>query len=82
MYAAIQTPVKLVEYDDYTTYEMRSFIFNLGSGAFRNSTLIKLLNKGDYEGAAKQFARWNKAGGVVLPGLVRRRDAEKRLFEA
>lgn len=59
-----------------------SFIFNLGSGNFSASTLRKLLNRGDYAGAAKQFPKWTKAGGVVLPGLVRRRNAEKILFEA
>lgn len=59
-----------------------SFAFNLGDGALAQSTLLRLLNAGDYAGAAAQFDRWNKAGGRVLPGLVRRRAAERALFEA
>ena len=57
-----------------------SFAFNLGLGNLRHSTLLKLVNAGDFVGAANQFPRWNKAGGKVLPGLVRRREAEKKLF--
>lgn len=59
-----------------------SFAFNIGDGALAQSTLLRLLNAGDYAGAAAQFDRWNKAGGRVLPGLVRRRAAERALFEA
>lgn len=59
-----------------------SFAFNLGDGALAQSTMLRLLNAGDYTGAAAQFDRWNKAGGRVLPGLVRRRAAERALFEA
>ena len=59
-----------------------SFAFNLGEGALAQSTLLRLLNAGDYAGAAAQFDRWNKAAGRVLPGLVRRRAAERALFEA
>lgn len=59
-----------------------SFTFNLGEGALAQSTLLRLLNAGDYASAAAQFDRWNKAGGRVLPGLVRRRAAERALFEA
>lgn len=57
-----------------------SFVFNVGAGAFGDSTLLGLLNKGDFAGAAEQFGRWNKSGKVVLPGLVRRRAAERELF--
>ncbi|MNH34495.1 Lysozyme RrrD [compost metagenome] len=57
-----------------------SFTYNLGSANLESSTLLRLLNRGDYAGAAEQFPRWNKAGGKVLPGLVRRRDAERALF--
>ncbi|WP_434779330.1 terminase small subunit [Neisseria sp. Ec49-e6-T10] len=45
-------------------------------------TLLRLLNQGDYKGAANQFPRWNKAKGKVLAGLTRRRAAEKQLFES
>lgn len=57
-----------------------SFVFNLGSSSFQISTLLKKLNDSDYEGASKEFLRWNKAGDVILPGLTRRREAEKALF--
>ena len=59
---------------------LTSLAFNIGLGNLRHSTLLKLLNAGDFEGAANQFLRWNKAGNKVLPGLVRRREAEKQLF--
>jgi lysozyme len=57
------------------------FVYNLGAGNFRSSTLLKLLNAGDYAGAAAQFDLWDHAGGVVLAGLLRRRQAETDLFE-
>ena len=57
-----------------------SLSYNIGSGAFKNSTLLKKLNAKDYAGAADQFLVWNKGGGKVLKGLVRRRDAERALF--
>lgn len=56
------------------------FVFNVGTGNFSTSTLLKLLNAGDFEGAAGQFERWDKAGGVVVAGLLRRRKAEEALF--
>lgn len=58
-----------------------SFAYNVGVGALGESTLLRLLNTKDYEGAAAQFPRWVKAGGKTLPGLVRRRDAEQALFK-
>lgn len=57
-----------------------SFAYNVGLSAFKDSTLLRLVNARDYAGAAAQFARWNKAGGKVLPGLTRRREAERKLF--
>ncbi len=57
-----------------------SLAYNIGSGAFKNSTLLKKLNAKDYAGAADQFLVWNKGGGKVLKGLVRRREAERALF--
>lgn len=57
-----------------------AFSYNIGAGAFAESTLLKKLNAGDFGGAYKEFARWNKAGGRVLKGLVRRRAAEAALF--
>ncbi|EOC1259856.1 lysozyme [Cronobacter sakazakii] len=57
-----------------------SFAYNLGARALSNSTLMQKLNSGDYAGAADEFPRWNKAGGKILPGLTRRREAERALF--
>lgn len=57
-----------------------SFTYNVGSGAFANSTLLRLLNQGDIQGAANQFLVWVYAGRMVLPGLARRRRAERLLF--
>ena len=57
-----------------------SFEYNIGYGNFSSSTLLNLLNKGDYAGAANQFERWVYAGGKVLAGLQKRRKAEKELF--
>lgn len=57
-----------------------SFVFNIGASAFQKSTLLKLLNDGDYEGAANQFPRWNKQAGKELKGLTKRRYAERELF--
>lgn len=57
-----------------------SFAYNLGLRSLSASTLLTKLNAGDYSGAAKEFLRWNKAGGKVLIGLTRRREAEKALF--
>ncbi|NJO76842.1 MAG: lysozyme [Leptolyngbyaceae cyanobacterium RM1_406_9] len=57
-----------------------SFAFNVGIGAFQRSTLLKLLNQRNYQGAADQLLLWNKGGGRVLQGLVNRRQAERALF--
>ncbi|HBO7470569.1 TPA: lysozyme [Pseudomonas aeruginosa] len=59
---------------------LMSFVYNLGSANLASSTLLKLLNKGDYRGAADQFPRWVNAGGKRLEGLVKRRTAERALF--
>lgn len=57
-----------------------SFAFNLGCNALLQSTLLRKLNSKDYNGAANEFLRWNKAGGKELKGLTRRREAERALF--
>ncbi|MGF6476608.1 lysozyme [Pantoea dispersa] len=59
---------------------LASFVFNLGSGNFVKSTLLKKLNTGDYAGAADEFGKWVNAGGKKLPGLVKRRAAEREVF--
>jgi len=58
-----------------------SWTYNLGPSNLNASTMLKVLNAGDYEGVPAQIKRWNKAGGKVLEGLIRRRDAEALLFE-
>lgn len=56
------------------------FVFNLGVGNFERSTLLRLLNQGDYNGAAAEFEKWDKARGKVISGLLRRRIAEENEF--
>lgn len=57
-----------------------SFTYNVGTGNFQRSTMRMKLNRGDYSGAANEFWKWRRAGGRILPGLVRRRAAEERMF--
>ena len=57
-----------------------SWVYNLGPANLQASTLLKVLNAGDYAGVPAQIKRWNKAGGKVLEGLTRRREAEAALF--
>jgi lysozyme len=58
------------------------FIYNVGVGNFRNSTLRTLLNQGNFALAAKEFDRWDLAGGKIVAGLLRRRQAETDLFSS
>jgi lysozyme len=57
-----------------------SISFNFGLGNLQRSTIRMRANRGDWEGAAEAFMVWTKGGGKVLPGLVRRREAERTLF--
>lgn len=57
-----------------------SFAYNLGAENLKKSTLLKKINVSEFFEAAEEFLKWNKAGGKVLPGLTRRRAAEKELF--
>lgn len=76
---AVQRSVKVAmsqgQYD-----ALVSFTFNTGEGNLARSTLLRTLNRGDYCGAAREFPKWNRAGGRVLPGLTKRRLAEQALF--
>lgn len=58
-----------------------SFAFNVGEEAFKGSTLLKRLNAGDKAAAAREFQRWNKVDGRVVPGLSKRREREAELFK-
>lgn len=71
MAQCIKVPLKQTEFDAYL-----SFTYNVGVGAFCQSTLNTKLNAGDYEGACKELLRWDKAKGRVLPGLTKRRQKE------
>jgi len=80
--ALVKVPINQNQLDSLT-----SFVYNVGIGAFKSSTLLRLLNSGAPKSeVAAQFDRWNKGTvngqKVVLPGLVRRRSEEKALFLA
>ena len=84
---------EVVEYEEYVHKAVKvelnqnqfdalvSWTFNLGNGNLNASTMLKVLNSGNYEEVPAQMKRWNKAGGKVLEGLIRRREAEANLFE-
>ena len=69
-----------VSINDNQFAALASFTYNVGAGAMRSSTLLRKLNRRDIYGAANEFPRWNRAGGRVLAGLTRRRNAERALF--
>jgi lysozyme len=71
MRRCITVPLHQYEWDAYV-----SLTYNIGSGAFCKSTLVRKLNAQDYSGACWEILRWNKAGGRVLTGLVNRRKSE------
>jgi lysozyme len=72
---AVKVPLNQNQYD-----ALVSFTFNVGTGAFFKSSLLRKLNIGDYSGAANEFPRWVYGGGKKLLGLERRRRAERDLF--
>jgi lysozyme len=57
-----------------------SFAFNVGLGNLQRSSLRMKHNRGDFDGAADEFLKWSKAGGRVLPGLLKRRQDERALY--
>ena len=71
----VSAPINQDQFD-----AMVSWVYNLGNGNFSSSTMLKVLNAGDYDGVPEQIKRWNKAGGKVLEGLVKRRQSEANLF--
>ncbi|WP_049810480.1 lysozyme [Variovorax paradoxus] len=72
---AVSVPLNQRQFD-----AMVSIFYNAGVGALSASTLVRVLNLGDFAGAAAQFPRWNKSGGEVMKGLQRRREAERLVF--
>lgn len=73
--SAIKRPMTQNQFD-----AMVSLAFNIGGPAFAQSTLVKKFNASDVQGAADQFPRWKLSDGKVMPGLVRRRAAEREMF--
>jgi lysozyme len=71
----IKVPLRQCEYDS-----LCSFAFNLGLGTLQRSTLRQKINRGDKEGAAKEILRYCRAGGKIIKGLQRRREAEYQMF--
>jgi len=74
--SAVIVPINQNQFD-----ALVSLAYNIGTGAFKESTLLKKLNAGDCRGASAQFAVWNKGSGKVMQGLVNRRAVERKLFE-
>lgn len=72
---AVHVPLSQGQFD-----ALVSLTYNIGTQAFLDSTLLQKLNGNDYQGAAAEFARWNKADGRELPGLTRRRRSETAMF--
>ena len=69
--SCVKVPLSQNEYDAFI-----SLSYNIGTGAFCKSTLVKKLNTGDYEGACKQILLWDKFNGKPLSGLTKRRQEE------
>jgi lysozyme len=72
----VKVPLEQCMYD-----ALVAWVFNLGPTNFSSSSLLRVLNEKKYEEVPYEIKRWNKAGGEVLNGLIRRRKAEALLFE-
>ena len=77
IFPAIKVKVTQSQFD-----AMVSLAYNIGTGAFLKSTLLKKVNAGDFAGAGEEFLRWNKALGKEVLGLTKRREREKQLFQS
>lgn len=75
------TPLVDVELKEHQIQALLSFIYNIGVSAFKNSTMLKYLNLGDFTRVAKEFERWVYIGKKFSQGLAMRRQKEKALFE-
>ena len=75
--ASVAVPLNQNQFD-----ALVSLAYNIGASAFKNSTLVRRLNAGDYDGAAAQFAVWRKSNGSINPTLVTRRAQEKGVFQS
>jgi lysozyme len=72
----VNVPLTQIQFDTLV-----SFVFNIGGGAFKDSTLLRLLNQEQYGEVPAQLQRWNRAGGQVVQGLINRRAAESGLWQ-
>jgi lysozyme len=72
---SVKVPLNQNEYD-----ALCSFVYNVGATAFKQSTLLRVLNQSKRADAANEFMKWTRAGGKVVQGLVNRRAKEKALF--
>lgn len=72
---AVQAPLMQRQFD-----ALVSIFYNCGVVAMTASTLVRRVNEGDHAGATGEFAKWNRSCGVVLKGLQRRREAERRVY--
>lgn len=79
LWSQIESILK-VKINDNQMNALVDFAYNLGFGSLKTSTLMRLVNESKFDEAANQFPRWVYAGGKVLPGLVKRREAERQLF--
>lgn len=77
---AVNSGLVTVELNENQFSALVSFVFNVGSEAFFESTLLGMLNRGNFQKAADELLRWDKAGDEKLPGLTRRRTMERQLF--
>ena len=75
--ASVSVPLNQNQFD-----ALVSLAYNIGASAFKNSTLVRLLNAGNYGGAAAQFSVWRKSNGSINTTLVTRRADEKRIFQS
>jgi lysozyme len=72
---SVWVPITQGEFD-----ALVDFTFNVGCAAFQKSTMLKMINAGAYQAAAKEFEKWDYAGGQQIAGLLRRRKAEETVF--
>ena len=75
--AAVYSPITQGEFD-----ALVDFTFNVGCSAFLKSTMLKMINAGAFQTAAKEFEKWEYAGGKKVAGLLRRRKAEEAVFNS
>tara|TARA_Y100001938_G_C8049148_1_gene410659 strand:+ start:80 stop:526 length:447 start_codon:yes stop_codon:yes gene_type:complete len=71
----VEVPLEQNQFD-----ALCSWVYNLGPTNLKNSTMLKVLNEEKYSDVPQEIKRWNKAGGEVLDGLIKRREAEAKMF--